>query len=986
MPRVTHNQTNFTAGELSPKLYGRVDIAKYGNGVALLQNMIPLIQGGAISRNGTRYVSPTRYGALSNSRLIPFVFNRDQAYILEFGERYIRFYRDGAMIMDEDDPSLPYELVSPFSADMLDGLDFAQQSDTLIMVHQEVTPYRLQRYGHAKWQFEAIPFVSIPTSETGYTPFAFASVDTSPTAGQSIDVGDTVNIYCYTLDSDGVTKVDAHEFIDSDVGRRITFPGGLVVEATLFTDNSNLKATVKNSPGVVVGPRLYEARTWTIEGSPQASLKPSATGPVGTAITMQSGGAGTSGAAVNIAASGFSTPASSLYPSPVSYGTPKYGLFAYWDGYNYFIYLQIETSAVHGLSDGDSFLLSGFTAYGGADDINGVYKVRKVLSTTKILTSKVFRDTYVDTTKLNAAGAAGSYGTVQQVTATGASFPTFRHDDVGGMISINGGFARITGIITPSKIDAVVTKELSSTTTAVKNSWVLSLPSWSDGFGYPGAVTIATQRLIFAGSPSYPNSIWMSRVAEYYNNDLGVDDSDAINITISSKEVVDIRHLTENSGIVVLSTGGEHAILGGVERPVTPTNVQIKAQSAFGCSGVQPVRIGAEIFYPQRSGLRIRAMSYQYSSDSYNSPDISALSDHLLVDGIKAMAYQQEPYSVLWVVTNAGELKSCTIDREQNVIAWARHNSGNGVFESVACIPNGDEDQVWFIIKRTIKDASDVDTDVRYIERFDPTLYHDCAGDDVAVAPEATVPLANETTALIARFATPPSNARKAAIDAFIVSMKADGIWDKLDSLYVFAAADSQAAYLDWKRDLKNGTLAGTASFTADVGVKGNAAAGSRFETDFTPSVDGTLYTLNSASMGCYVATRPTTDGTYFGSYGTSINQHIDIIESLGNVSGHINSTFNMSGGTLTGGGLLTYCRTSSAATAMYQNGTLLASDTDASGGLSTQPVWLGASNHAGVEASRCDVELSVWFAGAALDATEQTAFKSAIDTYLAAL
>ena len=93
MARASHIQTNFTAGELSPRLDGRVDLQKYQNGARLLENMIVLPHGGITRRPGFRFVAETR-DAAQKVRLIPFEFSAEQAYVLELGDRYMRFYRD----------------------------------------------------------------------------------------------------------------------------------------------------------------------------------------------------------------------------------------------------------------------------------------------------------------------------------------------------------------------------------------------------------------------------------------------------------------------------------------------------------------------------------------------------------------------------------------------------------------------------------------------------------------------------------------------------------------------------------------------------------------------------------------------------------------------------------------------------------------------------------------------------------------------------
>lgn len=100
MVRLSSIQTNFTAGELSPLLYGRTDLAKYANGAKTLLNAIVQPHGGVTRRPGTRYVASVKDSA-SPVRLAPFQFSTEQAYVLEFGDRYLRFFRNEGAIRAE---------------------------------------------------------------------------------------------------------------------------------------------------------------------------------------------------------------------------------------------------------------------------------------------------------------------------------------------------------------------------------------------------------------------------------------------------------------------------------------------------------------------------------------------------------------------------------------------------------------------------------------------------------------------------------------------------------------------------------------------------------------------------------------------------------------------------------------------------------------------------------------------------------------------
>jgi len=94
-------QTNFTAGEITPKLAGQVDFTKYQNAVETLENMTVFPQGGATRRGGTRFVCEVADSS-KTTRLIPFEFNVTQSYVLEFGHQIMRVYKDNGQIVEAD--------------------------------------------------------------------------------------------------------------------------------------------------------------------------------------------------------------------------------------------------------------------------------------------------------------------------------------------------------------------------------------------------------------------------------------------------------------------------------------------------------------------------------------------------------------------------------------------------------------------------------------------------------------------------------------------------------------------------------------------------------------------------------------------------------------------------------------------------------------------------------------------------------------------
>lgn len=113
-----------------------------------------------------------------------------------------------------------------------------------------------------------------------------------------------------------------------------------------------------------------------------------------------------------------------------------------------------------------------------------------------------------------------------------------------------------------------------------------------------------------------------------------------------------------------------------------------------------------------------------------------------------------------------------------------------------------------------------------------------------------------DAQAIFGAFTTPPDDTRKGLINAYVLALKAGGVWNSLDGLYVFAAADSQAALINWRNPgTHDATLVNAPTFTQDRGFTGNGT-NSYVNSNFNPSTAGGLYVQNSA----HISARSLTD------------------------------------------------------------------------------------------------------------------------------
>ena len=101
MARVAVQLTNFTGGELSPRLDGRNDLTKYSSGCKTLENLIVYPHGAAARRPGTSFVAEVA-DSDNKTRLVPFEFSTTQTYMLEFSNLKIRVYKDNGSVLEGD--------------------------------------------------------------------------------------------------------------------------------------------------------------------------------------------------------------------------------------------------------------------------------------------------------------------------------------------------------------------------------------------------------------------------------------------------------------------------------------------------------------------------------------------------------------------------------------------------------------------------------------------------------------------------------------------------------------------------------------------------------------------------------------------------------------------------------------------------------------------------------------------------------------------
>lgn len=175
MARTTAIQTSFNAGELTPRLHGRIDTQVYRDGVASMLGWLGTVQGAAIAAPGTIYLGPAK----GPFRCLPFEYDVDQAYMIEASAGTFRFYANHARLTVGG--GAPLEVATPYSYDQVKSLDYQQSADVLYLVHRDVKHQQLQRTGGNS--FELVPLLL----KNG--PFEDGNLDQSITVSASVAGG-----------------------------------------------------------------------------------------------------------------------------------------------------------------------------------------------------------------------------------------------------------------------------------------------------------------------------------------------------------------------------------------------------------------------------------------------------------------------------------------------------------------------------------------------------------------------------------------------------------------------------------------------------------------------------------------------------------------------------------------------------------------------------------------------------------------------------
>lgn len=676
---VAFGQWGFVAGEISPGLFGKVDLAKFHVAASTMRNMFVSYRTGAYSRAGTAFVGFSKQtGREVPPRLVTFQFSINQGLCLEFGNFYMRVTSNGAFVTED-----PIAITGATNAD---PVQLAIVNDWAV----------------GDWVF--VDGVEGMTQINGRTGVIVAD--------------DTANIALVDVYGQGIDSTAWGAYTGGGTAARIyTLPTPYSeddLKYLKFTQSADVMTLVcwNQETGVEYPPQdlsRFADNNWTLAQTTfQVSIQPP---PIRGISSVGSGSDILWEFQYVITAVSFATGEESVASAIATLNnTANPALVANT--------ITVTWSPVLGANS--------YNVYRAAPAISTNYDP----TTTPVPVGSLFG--YV-------GSALGTQFSDSNIVADMSTVPPL-HDDPfapGSIVDVHvtgigGGYNQTSvGVIinTTTGSGAVLTPIVSDGTVisfVVENGGQNYAPGDTitiiGGSGatadlvlgpqsgtYPSCVSYFQERRVYASSPNNPDTYWMSQPGAFKNFDSRIPtiSSDAITGTPWSVEVNGIQFMVSMPGGLVVLTGLSAWQLTGAggsslnPQPITPANQQAQPQAYNGCSAtVPPIKIDYDILYLQAKGSIFRDLAYNFFTNIYTGADLTQLSSQLFAGfTMKEWAWCEEPLKVAWVVRDDGALLSLTFLKTEQVQGWARHDT-NGLFQSVCSVTEPPVDALYACVQR----------------------------------------------------------------------------------------------------------------------------------------------------------------------------------------------------------------------------------------------------------------------------------------------
>tara|TARA_Y100001970_G_scaffold257205_1_gene335636 strand:+ start:2074 stop:4182 length:2109 start_codon:yes stop_codon:yes gene_type:complete len=233
----------------------------------------------------------------------------------------------------------------------------------------------------------------------------------------------------------------------------------------------------------------------------------------------------------------------------------------------------------------------------------------------------------------------------------------------------------VLSLSTANTYDASVILKDTLTSQAAQLTLDWGEPLFSDLRGYPNTTCFREGRLWFAGSPGRPSGIIASKVEQFFNFDVGTAlDDEAIDFSAATSEVRKIEYLIPGRDLTIFTDGAEMFTSVDDGEAITPTNMNVKPQTFYGCKRVKPYVFDSAILFAQRgNGRNIREYFYKDLNQSYSSSSISILAGHLVNKPVDAAVLTSADFAeqyAFYVMEN-GSMACFHSIREEETRGWS---------------------------------------------------------------------------------------------------------------------------------------------------------------------------------------------------------------------------------------------------------------------------------------------------------------------------
>ena len=669
--------TQMNSGQLAPVMEGRSDVQISSYACRTEKNAVPLVYGSNKNRGGSAFAGTVKTPANKTS-LIPFKVGENVAYQIEFGDKYLRFYKNHELILQNDSP---YEIETDYAIeDLYDAkgilqIDYQQSADVLYLVHDKYHPKKLSRYGDTNWVLSDLDLKGGPwqTMNTNANKVIQASGTTGNITLTSVgNIAGSVSSTQYDVATNYITvsAINISQGGDGflNYGRYLnlsnTIPGGQYIGPFVgdVREYANYINTLYPDLNLQVNYERYG--TGSRDYRFQFVLTGRAASAIGASLTLTK-----------------------------------------FNDYNNSV-VGSETLTIPSTGTFEPLFTEDMVGqYIRLHDTSNTAIWYAGMTVTSGMIVKSDGNYY-------SAGSAGTAGSIKPTHTEGTESDgtinwTYLHSGY--------GIAKITEVIDASTANATVINTLPGKVATVGTSkWELSLFGQDDI--WPAAVCFFKDRLTFGLNAKSGPQVCFSCSGDYENFSDMTGGEVLANNAITLPILLDlnkIQWLCAQDNLFVGTEGGIVAVKAMTSSEVFgPDNITYDNISSVGTCKIKPIRIGDDILYLGRLAKDIYAIQYNWESDSYEPDEISLMAYDLLEAGIKAWALQYEPNRIIWAVRQDGKLLGLTYNKKQSVRGFHWHET-DGEFESVSCIPapDGTADEVYAIVKRTINNAA-----TRYVE------------------------------------------------------------------------------------------------------------------------------------------------------------------------------------------------------------------------------------------------------------------------------